>query len=75
MRSRTLRFEAYCRKGETNALDHFCDSADLMAFGVGKRLYDGGLRSYPARHRHHRPSRPAYSGTKSAVTMWTVAKR
>jgi len=75
MRSRTLRFEAYCRKGGTNALDHFCDSADLMASGVGERPHDGWSHSCSARHRHHRLGRPAYSGTKTAVAMWAFAKR
>ena len=54
-------------------MDHFCDSADLMASGVGERPHDGWSHSCSARHRHHRLGRPAYSGTKTAVATYTLA--
>ena len=51
------------------ALDYICDSLSSVAFGIGEWLHDGWLRSYPAGHRRHCVSGPAYSGTKSAVAI------
>jgi hypothetical protein len=51
-----------------------CDSTDFMASGIGEWLHDGRLRSYPAGHRHYCGSGPGYSGTKSAVAIWTFVR-
>ena len=50
-----------------------CDSLNFMASGIGEWLHDGWRHSCPFSHRHHCDSGPAYSGTKSAVAIWTLA--
>jgi len=59
--------------GGTHALDHFCDSSDLMVSGIGERLHDGWSCSCLARHRHRSLGGPACSGKKSVVAMGTIA--
>jgi len=60
-------------KRGAHALDHMFDSLNFVASWIGERPYDGWSYSCPAGHRHHRLSGPAYSGTKSAVTIWAFA--
>jgi hypothetical protein len=63
-----------CRqKGVEHALDHIGDSLNSVASGIAHWLHDGWGHSYPAGHRRHRVSGPAYSGTKNIITIWTFA--
>ena len=73
MKRQAIAFGVYNGRRDRNALDHFCDSPDFVASGVGERLHDGRSHSCPAGHRHHRLSGPAYSGTKIIVAMRTLA--
>ena len=52
---------------DRNALDHFCNFTDPVAFRVGERPYHGRSHSYPAGHRRHRLGGQAYSGAKNTV--------
>ena len=66
--------DALCRqKGVEHALDHIGDSLNSVASGIAHWLHDGWGHSYPAGHRRHRVSGPAYSGTKNIVAIWTLA--
>jgi len=61
------------QKGVEHALDHICDFLNFVVVGIYRWLYGWWTHSYPAGHRHHRVSGPAYSGTKGIVAIWTVA--
>jgi len=61
------------QKGVEHALDHIGDSFNSVASGIAHGLHDGWGHSYPAGHRRHRVSGPAYSGTKDIVAIWTLA--
>jgi len=54
-------------------LDLIGDSFNSVASGIAHWLHDGWGHSYPAGHRRHRVSGPAYSGTKVIVAIWTLA--
>jgi len=61
------------RKGATHVLDHMGDSLDFVDCGIGERLHDERIRSYPGGHRRHLVSNPADSGQKNILTIWTLA--
>ena len=66
--------DEFCRqKGVEHALDHMCDSFDLVASGIAHWLHDGWGHSYPAGRCHHRLSGPTYPGTKNIIAIWTLA--
>jgi hypothetical protein len=35
-------------KGESNAVDNFCNTGNPVAAGIGEQLHDGGFHPYPA---------------------------
>ena len=54
-------------------MDHFCDSFDSVASGIGQRIHDWRVHSYPLGHRHRRDTDPSDSGTKILVAVSTLA--
>jgi hypothetical protein len=60
------------KRGE-HALEPICDSPNSVAAGIDDWLHDGWSHSCPSGHRHRRGADPSYSGTKTIVTIWTLA--
>ena len=54
-------------------MDHMCDSLNSVGAGIDDWLHDGWSHSCPAGHRHRRGADPGYSGTKTSVTISTLA--
>jgi hypothetical protein len=54
-------------KGGTDVLDHMGDSPDSVDSGIGERLHDERIRSYPGNHRRHLAGNPAYPGQKNIL--------
>jgi hypothetical protein len=54
-------------------LDHMGDSLNFVDSGIGERLHDGRIRSYPGGHRRHFVGNPTYPGTKNILAMWLRA--
>jgi hypothetical protein len=61
------------QKGVKHVLGHMGDSLNLVDSGIGERLHDGRIRSYPGGHRRHFVSNQTYSGTKNILAIWTLA--
>ena len=72
---RPSRVESISGRRDRYAMDHFCDSLDLVASGIGERLHDGRSCSCPSGHCYHRLSDPAYSGTTNTVMILTPCGR
>jgi hypothetical protein len=54
-------------------LGHMGDSLNFVDSGIGERLHDGRIRSYPGGHRRHLVGNPTYSVAKKILTMWPRA--
>lgn len=65
--------DAFCpQKGVKHALDHMCDSLDIVASGIDQWLHYGWGHPYPAGHRHRCSTDPSYSGTEILVASWIL---
>jgi hypothetical protein len=49
------------------------DSLNFVACGIGERLHDGRIRSYPGGHRRHLVSNQTYPGTKNILAILPLA--
>jgi hypothetical protein len=45
------------------------DSRNFVDSGIGERLHDERIRSYPGGHRRHLVGNQTYSGTKKILAM------
>jgi hypothetical protein len=49
------------------------DSLNFVDSGIGERLHDERIRSYPGGHRHHLAGNQTYPGTKNILAIWPLA--
>jgi hypothetical protein len=54
-------------KGGKHVLDHMGDSLNFVDSGIGERLHDGRIRSYPSGHRRHLAGNQTYPGQKNIL--------
>ena len=60
-------------KGVKHVLDHMGDSLNPVDSGIGERLHDEGIRSYPGGHRRHLAGNPTYPGQKNIIAIWPLS--
>ena len=60
-------------KGVKHVLDHMGDSLNFVDSGIGERLHDERIRSYPGGRRRHLASDPTYSGAKNILAFLLLA--
>ena len=57
---------------DQHAVDHLCDTSDLVAAGIGEWIHDWWVYSYPSCYRHCRGPHSNYPGAKAAVGIWII---
>ncbi len=54
-------------------MDYFCDSFDSVASGIGQRVHDWRVYSYPPGRCHRCSTDPGHPGTENIVANWNLA--
>lgn len=50
-------------------MGHMGDSLNFVDSGIGERLHDERIRSYPGGHRRHFVGNPTYPGAEKILAM------
>jgi len=73
VRSKDQSIDRVVKERGQTCFGPFCAYLDFVASGIGERLHDGRIRSYPGGHRRYLVSNQSYPGAKNILAIWPRA--